>query len=99
MDIDLIFKALANPTRRQILEWLKKPEQFLSSDECSDFRRGVCAGHIERLGNVSQSTMSNHLSVLQQAGLIQVEKYGQWSYFSRNEALIQQFIEHLQQHL
>lgn len=99
MDIDLIFKALANPTRRQILEWLKKPEQFLSSDECVDFRRGVCAGHIERLGNVSQSTMSNHLSVLQQAGLIQVEKYGQWSYFSRNEALIQQFIEHLQQHL
>jgi DNA-binding transcriptional ArsR family regulator len=64
MDIDLIFKALANPTRRQILEWLKKPEQFLSSDECGDFRRGVCAGHIERLGNVSQSTMSNHLSVL-----------------------------------
>ena len=99
MDIDLIFKALANPTRRQILEWLKKTEQFLSSDECGDFRRGVCAGHIERLGNVSQSTMSNHLSVLQQAGLIQVEKYGQWSYFSRNEALIQQFIEHLQQHL
>lgn len=99
MDIDLIFKALANPTRRQILEWLKHPEQFLSSDECGDFRRGVCAGHIERLGKVSQSTMSNHLSVLQQAGLIQVEKYGQWSYFSRNEALIQQFIEHLQQHL
>ena len=62
MDIDLIFKALANPTRRQILEWLKHPEQFLSSDECGDFRRGVCAGHIERLGNVSQSTMSNHLT-------------------------------------
>ena len=99
MDIDLIFKALANPTRRQILEWLKKPAQFLSSDECGDFRRGVCAGHIERLGNVSQSTMSNHLSVLQQAGLSQVEKYGQLSYLARNEALIQQFIEHLQQHL
>ena len=30
MDIDLIFKALANPTRRQILEWLKTPEKFLS---------------------------------------------------------------------
>ncbi len=70
MDVDLIFKALANPTRRQILEWLKAPEQFLSVDECGDFKRGVCAGHIERLGKVSQSTMSNHLSVLQQAGLI-----------------------------
>jgi len=99
MDIDLIFKALANPTRRQILEWLKAPEQFLSPEECGGFSKGICAGNIERLGKVSQSTMSNHLSVLQQAGLIQAEKYGQWSYFSRNEALIQQFIEHLKHSL
>lgn len=99
MDLDLIFKALANPTRRQILEWLKSPEQYLSAEECDGFQRGVCAGQIERLGQVSQSTMSNHLSVLQQTGLITATKHGQWSYFSRNENLIQQFIEHLQQHL
>jgi ArsR family transcriptional regulator len=99
MDLDLIFKALANPTRRQILEWLKSPEQFLPAEEGMGFQRGVCAGHIERLGQVSQSTMSNHLSVLQQAGLISATKHGQWSYFSRNEALIQQYIEHIQQHL
>lgn len=79
---------------------LKEPEQFLPVQECGgSFERGVCAGHIERLGKVAQSTMSNHLSVLQQAGLIQVEKYGQWSYFTRNEALIQQYIEHLKQTL
>lgn len=99
MDIDLIFKALANPTRRQILEWLKTPEKFLSSEECNGFKRGVCAGQIENLGKVSQSTMSNHLSVLQQAGLIKAEKYGQWSYFSRNEDLIQQYIEQLKHSL
>lgn len=99
MDIDLIFKALANPIRRQILQWLKNPEQYLSPEEYGNFNRGVCAGHIERLGQVSQSTMSNHLSVLQQAGLIQVEKYGQWSYFSRNEVLIQQYIDHLKKSL
>ena len=99
MDVDLIFKALANPTRRQILEWLKSPEQFLSEEQCGGFKRGVCAGNIEKLGNVSQSTMSNHLSVLQQAGLIQAEKYGQWSYFSRNEVLIQQYIYYLQNSL
>lgn len=95
MDIDLIFKALANPIRRQILEWLKEPERYLSIEECGHFERGVCAGQIERLGNVSQSTMSNHLSVLQQAKLIQAQKHGQWSYFSRNEVLIQQYIEYL----
>jgi ArsR family transcriptional regulator len=99
MDVDAIFKALANPTRRQILQWLKQPAHYLSVEECGNFERGVCAGHIERLGNVSQSTMSNHLSVLQQAGLIKVEKYGQWSYFSRNEALIQQYLDHLKQTL
>lgn len=59
----------------------------------------VCAGQIEKLGQVSQSTMSNHLSVLQQAGLITATKHGQWSYFSRNEALIQQYIDYMQQHL
>lgn len=95
MDTDLIFKALANPIRRQILQWLKAPAQYLSVEECGGFEHGVCAGHIERLGEVSQSTMSNHLSVLQQAGLIQVKKHGQWSYFSRNEALIQQFNQYL----
>ena len=100
MDIDVISKALANPLRREILQWLKQPEQFLPVQECGgSFERGVCAGHIERLGKVAQSTMSNHLSVLQQAGLIKVEKYGQWSYFTRNEALIQQYIEHLKQTL
>lgn len=99
MDIDLISKALANPTRRQILEWLKNPQQYLCEEQCGGFSRGICAGNIEKLGNVSQSTMSNHLSVLQQSGLIQAEKYGQWSYFSRNEVLIQQYIEYLKSSL
>ncbi len=100
MDTEAIYKALANPIRRQILQCLKDPEHFLSADECgNDFSRGVCAGHIEKIGNLSQSTMSNHLSVLQQAGLIQATKYGQWSYFSRNEVLIQEFLQHLQHSL
>ncbi len=69
MDIDLIFKALANPTRRQILEWLKTPEQFLSEEQCGGFNRGVCAGNIEKLGNVSQSTMSESFVCVTSGGL------------------------------
>ena len=101
MNNELIFKALSNPLRRQILQWLKQPEYFFPVEECSGFNSGygVCAGQIEQLGNVSQSTMSNHLSILQQAGLIRVEKHGQWSYFSRNEDAITQFIEHLKNSL
>lgn len=99
MDHDLIFKALANPTRRQILQWLKHPEAFFPIEECQGFIHGVCAGQIEQLGKVSQSTMSNHLSILQQAGLIRVEKHGQWSYFSRHEDAIQQYITDLKDSL
>ncbi|MBV8634924.1 MAG: helix-turn-helix transcriptional regulator, partial [Burkholderiaceae bacterium] len=30
MDIDAIHKALANPVRRQILAWLKEPDQYFA---------------------------------------------------------------------
>ena len=51
MDTEAIYKALANPIRRQILQCLKDPEQFIPKlNECEyDFSRGVCAGQIEKL--------------------------------------------------
>lgn len=97
MNIDLVSKALANPLRRQILLWLRTPNAYFQTQECDqNFHYGVCAGQIERMGQVAQSTMSNHLSILQNAQLIQAKKHGQWSYFSRNEVVIQQYIQHLQ---
>lgn len=95
MDTEAIFKALANPVRRQILQWLKHPEQNFP-DQFHSFDYGVCAKQIEMKSNLSQSTMSNHLSVLQQADLVVVQKHGQWSFFSRNEALIRQYLQFLQ---
>ena len=101
MDTEAIYKALSNPLRREILQCLKDPEHSIPQvgDELHDYSRGVCAGQIERIADVSQSTMSNHLSVLQQAGLVQVTKHGQWCYFSRNEALIQDFLQHIKHSL
>lgn len=49
MDTEAIYKALANPIRRQILQCLKEPKRFISAEECgNDFSRGVCAGHMEK---------------------------------------------------
>ncbi|MBF7686200.1 helix-turn-helix transcriptional regulator [Acinetobacter sp. B10A] len=97
MDINLISKALAHPLRRQILLWLKYPEQYFSQlNVCTESNSvGVCAGHIEKKGHVAQSTMSKHLAILQNSGLVEVRKYGQWSYFSRNEVIIEQYINDL----
>ena len=61
MDTEAIYKALANPIRRQILQCLKEPERYISTEECgNDFSRGVCAGQMEKIADISQSTMSNH---------------------------------------
>lgn len=98
MDIDAIHKALANPVRRQILQWLKEPQlHFAQQDHPLDF--GVCAGLIDRKLGLSQSTVSAHLASLQKAGLISARKVGQWSFFKRNEDTIQTFLDHMQQGL
>lgn len=94
MDIDAIHKALANPMRRQILAWLKEPEVFFA-EQHHPLSLGVCAGMIDRRAELSQSTMSAHLATLQKAGLITSHKVGQWSYFKRDEATIQAFIDHM----
>ncbi len=48
---------------------VKEPEHYLPVEECGgSFEKGVCAGHIERLGKVAQSTMSNHLSCITAGG-------------------------------
>lgn len=98
MDIDAIHKALANPVRRQILQWLKEPQlHFAQQDHPLDF--GVCAGLIDRKLGLSQSTVSAHLASLQKARLISARKIGQWSFFKRNEDTIQAFLDHMQQGL
>lgn len=97
VDIDEIIKALSHPVRREILTWLKEPEQhFADQDHPLEF--GVCAGQFERCG-LSQSTVSAHLATLQRAGLISSRKVGQWSFFKRNEETIQAFLEQFRQEL
>jgi DNA-binding transcriptional ArsR family regulator len=97
-DIDEIIKALAHPVRRQILEWLKNPQKSFSK-QIHSIELGVCAGKIYEKANLSQSTISAHLATLQRAGLITPQKVGQWIFYSRNEALIDKFLERIKSEL
>lgn len=94
MDFDAIHKALANPVRRQILGWLKEPEQHFAEQEYP-LELGVCAGLINQRTGLSQSTVSAHLAILQRAELVTPKRVGQWIFFSRNEAAIAAFLAHL----
>jgi DNA-binding transcriptional ArsR family regulator len=94
IDTDAIHKALANPTRREILAWLKSPAEYFSAQEYP-LDLGVCAGLIDQQAGLSQSTISAHLATLQRAGLITSRRVGQWIFFKRNEMVISRFLAQL----
>jgi ArsR family transcriptional regulator len=95
LDIDAIHKALANPVRRQILGWLKDPEAYFQ-EQAHPLSMGVCAGLIDEKTGLSQSTVSGHLAILQKAGLVTVQRVGQWNFFKRNEEIYRLFLEYMQ---
>lgn len=82
-----IFKALSNKSRLQMLEWLKEPEiNFPDQLQHSGFEHGVCVGQIQAKAGLTQSTVSEYLSILQRAGFIESKRVGQWTYYKRNES-------------
>lgn len=80
-----IFKALSNKTRLEILDWLKEPENNFPGQEAAGFKHGVCVGQIQQKAGLTQSTVSDYLSILQRAGLVKSTRIGQWTYYQRNE--------------
>jgi DNA-binding transcriptional ArsR family regulator len=89
MPVSLAFKALANDRRLQILEWLKDPARHFRPQVDGDLvKDGVCGVLIaEKLG-VSQPTVSEHLKVLTQAGLLRSKRIKQWTFYKRDEQSI-----------
>ncbi|EJZ19649.1 helix-turn-helix domain-containing protein [Rhizobium sp. Pop5] len=97
MDKDEIIKAIAHPTRMDILNWLKNPGEHFPTQE-HPFEMGVCASQFERCG-LSQSTVSAHLGTLHRAGLVTTRRVGQWIFYKRNEEMIAAFLKQLAQDL
>ena len=73
-----VFKALADPTRRQIL-------RVLSDKDMS-------AGEIAQYFDMTKPSISHHLSILKGAGLILDERQGQSIIYSLNMTLMQDII-------
>lgn len=89
-----MFKALSNRTRLEIVQGLKDSvKNFPLQDEGDVHMVGVCVSSIQEGVGLSQSTVSNYLATLQQAGLVEVRHIGQWTYYKRNEATISALAE------
>jgi ArsR family transcriptional regulator, arsenate/arsenite/antimonite-responsive transcriptional repressor len=76
-----VFRALADPTRREILELLRKGPRK--------------SGEIAEKFPSSWATVSRHLSVLKEAGLILAERNGQHITYELNTTVFQDVVEQL----
>ena len=88
-DVESVLRALASERRLLILKWLKAPKTHFRPQIDGDLvKDGVCGVLIaEKLG-VSQPTVSEHLKVLSQAGLLDSRRIKQWTFYKRNESRI-----------
>ena len=68
-----LFKALDDPTRRQILEMLKEKD--------------LTAGEIADAFNIAKPSISYHLDLLRQGGLVLSIKKGQYIFYSLNTSV------------
>lgn len=92
MNEQQILKALNNPARLKILGWLKEPEaNFPPHQEVEGFDQGVCVAFIQRKSGLSQSTISQYMTLLHQADLVISTRIGKWTYYRRNEKTITAF--------
>lgn len=73
-----IFDVIADGTRREILSFLARPENGAA-------REVNVSGIVQELG-VSQPTVSKHLKVLREAGLVSVREDGQLRFYSLDAA-------------
>lgn len=77
--MNLLFKALNDATRREILTLLKEGNKT--------------AGEIADCFNISKPSISHHLDLLKQAGLIEAEKQGQFIVYSLNTTVVDEIAQ------
>ena len=85
------FRALANERRLQILEWLKEPRAHFPPQVDGDLvRDGVCGVFLADKLGVSQPTLSEHMRILCEAGLVRPKRIKQWIFYKRDESRIRE---------
>jgi ArsR family transcriptional regulator len=87
-EIDLL-KALANDKRLAVLDWLKDPHAHFPPQVDGDLvKDGVCGLFLADKLGVTQATLSEHMRVLVQAGLVKAKRVKQWTFYRRDEPRI-----------
>jgi ArsR family transcriptional regulator len=97
--LDQTLHAIADPTRRRILQALKQRGSSGAAESPGARPNGLCAGDIEERVRLSQPTISHHMAILTKAGLVDAEKQGQWRWYRRNEKALRRLTKSLRAQL
>jgi len=79
--LDTTMRALADPTRREILKALRKGD--------------LAAGDIAARFPMTAASVSHHLSVLKEAGLVKSERSGRNLIYSLETTVFQEFLQEM----
>lgn len=90
--LELVFKALADSKRLQILEILKTPGKS-ACGLIDRSERGLCSCDIQEEIGLSQGATSHHMDILTRAGLVIAEKRERWMFYTRNEKALKKLAE------
>ncbi len=81
MPMQEAYKALADPTRRRILQYLRSGERT--------------AGALAEYAGIGRTALSHHLTVLKLADLVRVERRGQFQVYTLNTTVLQDLMAEL----
>ena len=89
-------RAISNEARLQILAWLREPRRHFGSQPVGSLEHdGVCVTLIQRKCRLGQSTTSQYLAQLLDAGLVTTKRVGQWTYYKRDAKAVRRLLSDL----
>ncbi len=86
--------SLIDPSRYEILVKIINNSKYCDIEDTNPFK-GNCLGELEKSFSIKPSTLSHHISLLEQDGLITKTKKGKWTYLFPNSAVISKTLETL----
>jgi len=92
--LSLKLRAISDPVRREILRLLAR--KGLCSLDRAD---GLCAADLQRHLGLAQPTISHHMRVLAEAGLVRAEKVGTWVCYGREDAALRRLAREVRNEL